>query len=521
VIIEPSSQAGNREPKEHQLKDDPKEVQREDHREQKASNQNASNSLKPTHNLIARFFPKFFQPLTQNLSKRQKQSLKLGGLALILIAISGGLGAGLATFLTSKPLQGKVLSREEALAFANGSGITANSLGIPALSRSVNILILGTVVLTSDLAGGADLPKGKAFNEVDSNLEGQSDAIMLVSFDPASNKLVILSVPRDTQVEIEGMGVQKINVANYVGGAALSAKTTSTLLGNVPIDRYLRVNVGGFGQLIDALGGVEIYVPKRMKYQDDSQGLYINLNEGKQVLDGKKAIQYMRYRHDDLGDIGRVQRQQTLMRSLMEQKLNLGTVVRIPEILQVLKRNVDTNLSTEEILAVAAFAAKVGRANTKMLMVPGRFSTADEFSLSYWLVDQTKAIKLMSSYFDLTKRKSNSASDQIPVDNSAFTPVRVAIQDSLKSKEAVQKATKVLDKLGYEDVRIGNHPWSIALEKTQIVAQNGDLAVAQAVRDRLGIGEVVVEATGELQSDVTIRLGKDWLTFKSPESNIK
>jgi polyisoprenyl-teichoic acid--peptidoglycan teichoic acid transferase len=494
VIIERSSQAGDKNPKESEK--NPKGSKKD---------KDAANSLISTQNPIA----KVFQRLTQSLTKHQQQSLKFGGLALMLIAISGGLGAGLATVLTSKPLQGKVLSREEALAFANSSDITANSLGIPTLSQPVNILVLGTIVLTSDLAGGVNLPKGKAFDEVDSSLEGQSDAMMLVRFEPMTNKLVILSVPRDTRVEIEGAGVQKINAANYVGGAALSAKTTSALLGNVPIDRYLRVNVGGFGQLIDALGGVEIYVPKRMKYQDDSQHLYINLNEGKQVLDGKKAIQYMRYRHDDLGDIGRVQRQQTLMRSLMEQKLNLATVAKIPDILHVLKRNVDTNLSLEEILAVSAFAAKVGRANTKMLMVPGRFSTADEFALSYWLVDQAGALKLMSSYFNLPKRTLVS-----PSPTTSNTTLRVAIQDSLKSTEATKKATQIFSKLGYEDVRIGEHPWTVAIEKTQIVAQNGDMAMAQAVRDRLGLGEVVVEATGELQSDVTVRLGKDWLTFK-------
>ncbi|MDX1978330.1 MAG: LCP family protein [Pseudanabaenaceae cyanobacterium bins.68] len=447
------------------------------------------------------------QNLLKAIAKNFKLKSKLSRKSMIVMglvmAVSAALGAGMGVLLSSKPLQTRGLSREESTAFVNSdfSSISLSSLGIPVLSRPVNILLLGTVVLTTDLPGGADLPRGKHFNQVEGNLEGQSDSMTLLRFDPSLDRLVALSIPRDSQVEIDGIGLQKINAANFVGGAALSAKTTSALLGNVAIDRYVRVNVGGFGQLIDALGGVEIYVPRAMKYQDDSQRLYINLAEGRQVLDGAKAIQYMRFRHDDLGDIGRVQRQQTLLRSLIEQKLNLATVVKIPQILALLKNNIDTNLSTEEMLAVAAFAAKVGRANTKMLMLPGRFSSTSEFELSYWLVDPPKIAKLMADYFGLPN--SSAINHQLPV--------RIAIQDSLRQTKGVLRASKMLSSLGYNDTRLAEQAWSEPLTKTQIVAQSGDIRVAEQLRDRLGIGEVVVEATGDLDSDLTLRLGQDWL----------
>jgi LCP family protein required for cell wall assembly len=89
----------------------------------------------------------------------------------------------------------------------------------------------------------------------------------------------------------------------------LSAKAVSNLLDGVGIDRYVRVNVVGFGKLIDTLGGITFYVPKDMKYKDDTQHLYVNLKAGEQHLNGDQAMQILRFRHDELG-ISVVQRQQ-------------------------------------------------------------------------------------------------------------------------------------------------------------------------------------------------------------------
>ena len=81
--------------------------------------------------------------------------------------------------------------------------------------------------------------------------------------------ITLLSIPRDTRTYVEDQGLTKINAANYYGGPAKSAKAVSELLGGVGIDRYIRVNVQGVEKLIDSLGGVQVYVPKDMKYQDD------------------------------------------------------------------------------------------------------------------------------------------------------------------------------------------------------------------------------------------------------------
>ena len=426
---------------------------------------------------------------------------------IIIAIVSGGIGAAIAFVMSSKPFQQSPVNSAELNGF--DSDIATATLGLPELTRPVNVLIMGTIVLTSDLANADSVPKEGYLAQTNSSLDGQSDAMILLRLDPIAKKVTALSIPRDSRVEIPGYGVQKINAANYVGGALLSAKTVSNLVGNIQIDRYMRVNVEGFGQLIDALGGVDIYVPKRMKYQDDSQHLYINLNQGQQVLDGSKAIQYMRFRHDELGDIGRVQRQQTFFRALISQKLRIDTVPRIPDILAVIKQNLDTNMSVQELLALAAFVSKIDRKDTKMLLLPGRFSTPNEFPLSYWIVDDRRLIYLMKEHFNVVYAYSEVNKEK----EEDFTPanLRVVVQDTTYFPDRVKVATKALIKAGYTQTFADDIPRTVILEKTQIIAQSGDRTSAEKVRNALGVGEVVLESTGDLDSDVTIKLGKDWI----------
>jgi LCP family protein required for cell wall assembly len=447
--------------------------------------------------------------LTNKSSKTKTASKHKWTLFVVLFValLSGGLGAGLAFVLSSRPFQQRQLSADEAAVFnRNSDGMTSAIAGVPTLTRPVNILVLGTIILTSDLPDAQSRPKGKYLAEVEDNLNGMSDAMLLIRFDPVTQKVSVLSIPRDTRVDIQGVGKTKINFANYAGGASLSAQTVSQVMGGIPIDRYIRFNVNGFGKLVDALGGVDVYVPKKMKYQDDSQHLYINLNAGQQKLNGSKAIQYMRYRHDDLGDIGRVQRQQAFFRAFIDQKLKPEAITKFPEILAIVKDNIDTNLSVEEVLALAGYTSKIDRKNIQMHMAPGRFSNPGEFdSLSYWILDNRRLSKIMSQSFGLIKKADASVEESTPQN------LRIAIQDSMSQPEGSKKATTILSKAGYDQVFPASDRWTKPLAKTVIVAQNGDRESAEKLREALGIGEVVIESTGDIESDITVRVGKDWL----------
>jgi len=440
-----------------------------------------------------------------NRSSRSKRRLfwlmfGLGGVAIL----SATAGALLAMSLTSTPLLQSQLSPEDADVFNEGESISSGAnFRLPQLTRPVNILVMGIKVLSSDIDSPPEETRDLGYHALVNSFDGLSDTMLLLRFDPQNKQLAILSLPRDTRTWVEGVGETKLNEANLQGGPALTATTTSDLLGGVEIDRYVRINVQGVEKLIDALGGVTVYVPKDMRYQDDSQHLYINLRQGEQHLDGNQALQFLRFRYDENGDIGRIQRQQTMMRALQEQALSPATLTRLPQILSVIQSNIDTNLSVEELVALVGFAAQTNRSNVEMLMLPGEFSSPGQYSLSYWLPSSRRIEEMMARYFGLETERSYDSEDHDP------DYLRIAIQDSTDNPEAVDGLVQQLDEAGYRNVYV-DRPWSEPLSVTRIVAQQGDTEGAGAVQQAIGLGEVRIESTGSLQSDVTIQLGRDW-----------
>ncbi len=415
--------------------------------------------------------------------------------------VSATAGALLAVALSSTPLMQTNLSAEEQAVFGKGDRISRTGLRLTELTRPVNILVLGVKVLTSDVSD-APPDQNLGYHALVNSFDGLSDSMLMLRFNPEDKKLNVLSIPRDTRTLVEGHGVTKINAANAEGGPALSAQSVSELLNGVPVDRYVRINVQGVEKLVDAIGGVTVYVPKDMKYQDDSQHLYINLKAGKHHLNGNQALQFLRFRYDENGDIGRIQRQQLLMRAVMEQALNPAILPRMPNILSVIQSHIDTNLTLEELMALVSFGVRTDRGNVQMLMLPGRFSDAGEYDASYWLPDSDRIATMMAQHFNVRSQGLQEATDP--------ASLRVAIEDSTGSNQAVQSLVNSLQQSGYHNVYIAK-PWTEPLDVTHIVAQQGDSDSAQTIRNALGLGEVRVESTGNLSSDVTIQLGKDWL----------
>jgi LCP family protein required for cell wall assembly len=424
------------------------------------------------------------------------------GIALASVAgISGVAGAMLAVSLSAAPLMQQDLSAEESGVFSQDAAIASGgNLRLPRLTRPVNILVLGVKVLTTDVESVPPELEDVGYHALVNSFDGLSDSMLLLRFNPQTEQMVVLSLPRDTRTYVSGR-LTKLNEANRDGGPALAAESVSDLLGGVAVDRYVRINVQGVEKLIDALGGVTVNVPADMKYQDDSQHLYINLKAGEQKLNGNQALQFLRFRYDSQGDIGRIQRQQMFMRALAEQALNPATIARLPKILSVIQENVDTNLSVEELLALVGYGAQINRSNVQMLMLPGNFSSPQEFAASYWIPSYNDIDGMVDQYFGFGTQRVATTSDP--------SRVRVAIQDSTNDPVAVQALTRALRESGYSNIFVDqtlNDPLPIS----RIVAQRGDGATAEMVHRFLGIGEVRVESTGALNSDITIQLGQDW-----------
>ncbi len=458
---------------------------------------------------------RYQKPLPKSVNRKASQTKQRGwlwlGLSLTGVAmVAATAGALLAVSLSSTPLLQQKLSPEEEAVFGNGEGFSSSNLRLPDVTRPVNVLMLGMSVLPSDLNYPGD-SKNLGYEAQMHSVEGQSDTMLLMRFDPEKHKMAILSIPRDTRVFLGRYGWQKINDANVVGGPATAAKEVSKLLDGVAIDRYVRVNVMAVGKIVDALGGITIYVPKDMKYTDESQHLFVDLKQGRQRLNGNQTMQLLRFRHDLYGDLGRMQRQQMVIRAIMAEWLNPTTVAKIPQLLQVIKSDIDTNLSIEEILALVGFSAKLDRAKVQGLIVPGDYNGNGKHETSYWLPDRRKIRTMVAKYFDQGYALSE---DVDPM------KARISIQDSTDNSKAVQVLVKTLQNAGYRNVSVGAKlPEPLRLSK--IVAEQGNDYSAQIIQQTLGIGEVRVETSGTLYSDVTIQIGQDWqpkLDISTPNS---
>ncbi len=240
------------------------------------------------------------------------------------------------------------------------------------LNKRINVLVLGTD--DGDSEAEADEPK-------------RTDAILIASFDPEKNEVSLLSIPRDTKVILPGHSSwEKANAAYAYGGVTMAKQTMANLL-RIPIHYYVLADWEGFIKVIDLIGGVDLYVEKDMKYEDPYADLVIDIKQGYQHLDGKKAGEYVRFRNDELGDIGRVQRQQRFLKALAMQMFSLQNIAKIPAIFTTIGDYVQTDMTTLTILrAINSFKILDGN-KVKSGMLYGDFD--DETGISYWRTNRT------------------------------------------------------------------------------------------------------------------------------------
>lgn len=199
--------------------------------------------------------------------------------------------------------------------------------------------------------------------------KGRSDVMLLVSLMPEKGRISVLSIPRDTQVELRGRP-DKLNAAYAYGGIEMAREAVERLLG-IEVAHVAAINFEGFAAVIDALGGVTVTVPHDMHYEDPYQDLHIHLKAGSQVLDGKHALQFVRFRADGRGDFGRMERQQALLRALQEQYLGPGLVTRIPALWQAVSPYVETDLTASDLPGLL-MAALRSRGEMTTATLPGQ-----------------------------------------------------------------------------------------------------------------------------------------------------
>ena len=211
---------------------------------------------------------------------------------------------------------------------------------------------------------------------------------MLVHVDPTNGFISALSLPRDLRVEVPGHGFQKINAAYAFGGAALAIETVQNLTG-VDVDHYVEIDFGAFEDMTTSIGGVYVDVDRRY-YYDGLDYENIKLAPGYQLLSGATALDYVRFRHDQNTDFGRLERQQRFLRAIREQAMGWDLAFKLPSLVKSLFKNVSTEMSTAEVIKVAYWVVNLRGTQIKQVAIPGDIQTVSGVS---YVVSSDKTIQ--------------------------------------------------------------------------------------------------------------------------------
>ncbi|HHW00388.1 MAG TPA: LCP family protein [Clostridiaceae bacterium] len=238
---------------------------------------------------------------------------------------------------------------------------------------------------------------------------GNTDTIMLVNVNPNTSEISIMSIPRDTKVNVSGLSIPKIN-AIYAskGGPAKLVSTLSDML-DINIKYYVHVNIKTVREIIDLLGGVEIDVPPGMDYDDPLQGLHIHLKPGRRRLNGEEAEQFLRFRqansmsknkellkYYDGSDLKRIEMQQYFVKELIKQKANILYLPKINDIVNTVYENLDTNITMNEVTKLIKSLTSFKPDKVKFFTLPGKPVNQD---YSYFIYDKDEALEITREYF--------------------------------------------------------------------------------------------------------------------------
>ncbi|KYO64751.1 LCP family protein [Thermovenabulum gondwanense] len=314
----------------------------------------------------------------------------------------------------------------------------------------------------------------------------RSDTMMLFSLDLKDKKVNVLSIPRDTRVVLPGEGFQKINAAMAYGGPDLAVDVVSKLL-NVPVHYYVTVNYEGFKKIVDAIGGIEIEIDRRMKYDDNAGNLHIDLKPGFQVLDGEKAEQFVRFRHYPEGDIARVRAQQKFIKATAKALLQPANILKIPRLIQIVQENVKTDISPVNLVKLANFARQLKEEDVETYTLPGTGQYIG--GVSYFIPEEEKVKELVNAIF---------------YDKNG---IKVAVLNGSGYSGVASEIAKKLESMGFTVVKVANAD-SFDYDTTTVLYPKEKPEYAKEISKILN-NPILKEDENNNDDVATIILGKD------------
>ena len=260
----------------------------------------------------------------------------------------------------------------------------------------------------------------------------QADSAVLFIVDTEAETAAMISIPSDTRIPLEGR-TEAIALRDIYrqGGTPLALRMVEGYLG-ITIPYYATVDHAVFTQVIDELGGIDLYVEKNMAYTDSYDGFTIDLKKGYQTLDGEKAQQYIRYRDPDLGEFGRMKRQQRLVKAIIDQHATFGTMFDVPSILSILDEQSDTNLTFYPLLRIANVLSEYQPDMMLGEILPGQ--TQSDAQGTYWGVDPGKVDEMFHRIFKI---------ELPPQEEKVPEPTPAPIQEEAKNEDKKESETTV------------------------------------------------------------------------------
>ncbi|MBR4748675.1 MAG: LCP family protein [Abditibacteriota bacterium] len=391
----------------------------------------------------------------------------------------------------------------------------------------VRILVLGT--------DKSRLDNPKSDKQEEKN--GLADTIVVLCINTKSKEIRAISFPRDTRVTIPGHGTQKLNAAHVIGGPQLVKEVLEqNFLDGITIDYYIKTDTTSFRKMVDLVGGVYILVEERMKYTDRSQGLYIDLHPSpeKQLLNGKDAEGYVRFRKDRYGDTsfkvengevvnaGRIVRQQKFIVALCNRIISMDSRTKRADFIKTCyqKGYIESDLKLTDWDALADYVLGFNPDQMLIDVLPG---TPTEKGVSYWIPDREKITEIVNrdmlfvgenpKIAEAAAKKAEAQAAAAAAKEAAQAPAadkkdyRITVLNGTSVTGLAKNAAAKLAAKGYTNVTAANASKN-TYEETELKVKTRD-ANLTAVRGVIGCGKETEPSSGQ-ESDLVIILGGDY-----------
>jgi polyisoprenyl-teichoic acid--peptidoglycan teichoic acid transferase len=322
----------------------------------------------------------------------------------------------------------------------------------------------------------------------------RSDTNIAVAVDLVTKNVSVVSIPRDLWVDIPKDGYGKLNEAYADAGPERTESTLEKNLGTPPFDYYVVLNINATKAIVDAIGGINIDVEKDMDYDDSWGHLHIHLKKGYQHLDGDQAVGYIRYRHDEEGDFGRMRRQREVVQVLVKRLKDPSIAAHIPALLNVFRNNVRTDMPYDKMLALALGMRDVTPQMVHEAEIPADVGWTDGQSVLF--AEQATSEAIVRKYL-------------IVGFGSAFDPstVHVKVENGSGTPGAASAMADYLRQRGFTIVETGNAKTFNNL-KTTITGT--DQKIMGEVAKRLPVQNAVIAVGPVDGGDVDIVVGRDY-----------